>query len=152
MDCSTLGFPVFIVSWNLLTLLSVESVMPSTHFILFCPLLFLPLIFPSIRVFSNESAVHIRCPKYWSFSISPSDEYSGLISFKIDSFDVCVYIYTHTFPYLFHYGLSQDVEYSSLCCTVGCRLSILYIWVFKNIFYLFILLHWVLVGVQGFSL
>ena len=101
-----------------------------------CHLLFLPLIFPSIRVFSNESAVRIRWPKYWSFSTSPSDVYSGLISFKIDSFDVCVYIYRHTlFPVFFHYGLSQAVDYSSLCCTVGCCLSILYIRVF-NIFYL----------------
>ena len=56
--------------------------------ILFCPILLLPSIFPSIRVFSNESALHIRWPKYWSFSISPSNEYSGLISFRIDSFDL----------------------------------------------------------------
>ena len=62
--------------------MSIESVMPSNHLILFCPLLLLPLIFPSIRVFSNESVLHIRWPKYWSFSfnISPSNEYSGLIS------------------------------------------------------------------------
>ena len=65
--------------------------MPSNHLILCCPLLFLPSIFPSIRVFSNELALHIRWPKYWSFSfsISPSNEYSGLISFKIDWFDLC---------------------------------------------------------------
>ena len=63
---------------------SIESVMPSNHLILCRPLLLLPPIFPSIRVFSNESALHIRCPKYWSvsFSISPSNEYSGLISFS----------------------------------------------------------------------
>ena len=72
-------------SWILLKLMSIESVMPSNHLILCCPLLLLPSIFPSIRVFSNES-VHIRCPKYssFSFSISPSNEYSGLISFRID--------------------------------------------------------------------
>ena len=70
--------------------MSVESVMPSNHFILFHSLLLLPLIFPSIRVFSNESALHIRWPKYWSFrlSISPSNEYSGLISFWIDWSDL----------------------------------------------------------------
>ena len=70
--------------------MSVESVMSSNQLILCCPLLFLPLIFPSIRVFSNESALHIRWPKYWSFSlnISPSNEYSGLISFRMDWFDL----------------------------------------------------------------
>ena len=70
--------------------MSIESVMPSNHLILYCPLLLLPSIFPSIRVFSNESVLHIRWPKYWnfSFSISPSNEYSGLISFKIDWFDL----------------------------------------------------------------
>ena len=70
--------------------MSIESVMPSNHLILYCPRLLLPSIFPSIRVFSNESVLHIRWPKYWnfSFSISPSNEYSGLISFKIDWFDL----------------------------------------------------------------
>ena len=69
--------------------MSIESVMPSNHLILCCPLLLLPSIFPSIRVFSNESAPRIRRPKYWSFSfsLSPSNEYSGLITFKIDWFD-----------------------------------------------------------------
>ena len=71
-------------SWSLLKLMSIESVMPSNHLILGCPLLLLPSIFPSISVFSNESVLCIRWPKYWSFSISPSNEYSGLISFKID--------------------------------------------------------------------
>ena len=72
-------------SQSLLKLMSIESVMPSNHLIL-CPLLFLPSIFPSIRVFSNESVLCIRWPKYWSFSfnISPSNEYTGLISFKMD--------------------------------------------------------------------
>ena len=76
-------------SWSLPKLRSIESVMPSNHLILCCPLL-PPSIFPSIRVFSNESALHIRWPKYWSFSfsISPSNEYSGLISFRMDWFDL----------------------------------------------------------------
>ena len=73
-------------SQSLLKLMSIESVMPSKHLILCRPLLLLPSIFPSIRVFSNESVLHIRWPKDWSFSfsISPSSEYSGLISFRID--------------------------------------------------------------------
>ena len=72
-------------SRSLPKLMSIESVMASNHLILCCPLLLLPSIFPSIRVFSNESALHIRWPEYWSFSfnISPSNEYSGLISFRI---------------------------------------------------------------------
>ena len=79
-------------SHSLLKLMSIKSVMPSNHLILCRPLVLLPLIFPSIRVFSNESVLHIRWPKYWSFSfsISPSNEYSGLISFRIDWFDLAV--------------------------------------------------------------
>ena len=75
---------------SLLKLMYIESVMPSNHLILCHPLLLLPSIFPSIRVFSNESVLHIRWPKYWSFSfsISPSNEYSGLISFRIDRLDL----------------------------------------------------------------
>ena len=86
MNRSTPGLPV----WNSLRLMSVESVMPCSHLILCCPLLLLPSIFPSTRVFSNESAVHIRWPKYWSFSFStsPSNEHSGLISFKMDCLDL----------------------------------------------------------------
>ena len=75
-------------SQSLLKLMSTESVMPSNHLILCHPFLLLPSIFPSIRVFSNESVLHIRWPKYWSFSISLSSEYSGLISFRIDWFDL----------------------------------------------------------------
>ena len=71
-------------SWSLLKFMSNESVMPSNHPILCQPLLLLPSIFPCIRVFSNEPALCIRWPKYWSFSVSPSNEYSGLISFRID--------------------------------------------------------------------
>ena len=75
---------------SLLKLMSIESVMPFNHLILCCPLLLLPSIFPTIRVFSNESVLHIRWPKYWSFniSISPSSEYSGLISFRMDWLDL----------------------------------------------------------------
>ena len=77
-------------SWSMLKLMSITSVMPPNHLILCCPLLLLPSIFPSIQVFSNESIIHIRQPKYWSFSfsISPSNEYSGLISFKMDWLDL----------------------------------------------------------------
>ena len=76
--------------WSLWKLMSIESVMPSNHLIFCHPLLLLPTIFPSIRVFFSESVLHIRWPKYWSFSfsISPSHEYSGLISFRIDWFDL----------------------------------------------------------------
>ena len=77
-------------SWSLLKLMSIESVMPFNHLILCCPLLLLSSIFPSIRVFSSESVLHIRWPKYWSFSfsISPSNENSGLISFRMDWLDL----------------------------------------------------------------
>ena len=80
----------FTVSWSLLKLVPIKSVMPSNHLILCRPLLLLPSIFPSIRVFSNELTLLIRWPKYWSFSftISPSNEYSVLISFRIDWFDL----------------------------------------------------------------
>ena len=77
-------------SWSLLKLMSIESVMPSNHLILCHPFLLSPSIFPYIRVFSNKSALHIRWPKYWSFSfnISPSNEYSRLISFRMDWLDL----------------------------------------------------------------
>ena len=89
MDCSKPGLTIT-NSQSLLKLMSIESVMPSNHLILCGPLLLPPSIFPSIRVFSNESVLHIRWPKYWSFSfsISPSNEYSGLISFRIDWLDL----------------------------------------------------------------
>ena len=90
MDCSTPGFPVYIInSQSLLKLMPFKSVMASKHLILCHPLL-LPSIFPSIRLFFNESVLRIRWPKYWSFSfsISPSNEYSGLHSFRIDWFDL----------------------------------------------------------------
>ena len=79
----------FAISQSLLKLMSIELMIPSIHLILCCPLL-LPSIFPSIRIFSNESVLHIRWPNYWSFrfSISPSNEYSGLISFRINGLDL----------------------------------------------------------------
>ena len=77
-------------SWSLLKLMSIQSVMPSNHLILYCPLLLLPSILPRTRVFSNESVIRISWPKYWSFSftISPSNEYLGLISFRMDWLDL----------------------------------------------------------------
>ena len=90
MDCSSPALPNITNSLSLLKLISIESVMPSNHLILCLPLLLLPSIYPSIRVFSNESVLCIRWPKYWSFSfsITPSNEYSGLISFRIDWLDL----------------------------------------------------------------
>ena len=94
MDCSTVHDEASLsltISWSLLTLMSLESMMPSNHLIFCQPLLPLPSVFPSTKVFSNESALHIRGPKYWSFSFSssPSKEYSGLISFRMDWLDLC---------------------------------------------------------------
>ena len=91
MDCIIPGFLSLTISWSLLKHMSIESMMPSNHFILRCPLLFLPSIFSSIRVsfpVSSELALHITWPKYWSFSVSPFIEYSVLISFGIDWFDL----------------------------------------------------------------
>ena len=92
MDCSTPDSPSVTNSLSLLKLMSIELVMPSNNLILCCPLLLLPSIFPSIRVFCNESTLRIRWPKYWSFSfsISPSYAYLGLISFRIDLFELLV--------------------------------------------------------------
>ena len=89
MDCSMPGFPVLHISRSLLKLMSIESVISSRHLILCHPLFLLLSVFPSIRVFSNESALCIRWPKYWSFSfnISPSNEHPGLISFRMDWLD-----------------------------------------------------------------
>ena len=88
MDCSTQAYLFIMNSWSLLKLMSIESEMPSNH--LCCLPLLLPSIFPSIRIFSNELALRIRWPKYWSFSfsISHSNEYSGLISFRMDWLDL----------------------------------------------------------------
>ena len=104
MDCSTPAFLSFPISQCLLKLKSTESVMPSNHLILCCILLLLPSIFPSIRVFSNESALCIRGPMYWSFSfsISPSNEYLGLTSFRIGWFDLLAIQGTHKILLQYH--------------------------------------------------
>ena len=90
MNCSTQASPSITNSWSSLKLMSIKSVMPSSHLILCCPLLRLRPIPPSIRVFSNESALHMRWPKYWSFTLSiiPSKEHPGLISFRMDLLDL----------------------------------------------------------------
>ena len=90
MDCSMPGFPVLHYLLEFAQTVSIELVKPSSHLILCQPLFLLPSVFPSIRIFSSESAPQVRWPKYWSFSfsISPSNEYSGLISFRIDWFDL----------------------------------------------------------------
>ena len=90
MNCSTPGLPVHHQPQSLPKLMSIEMMMPSNHLIHCHPLLLLPSMFPSIRVFSSESVLHIRWPNYWSFSfnVSPSNEYSGLISFRMDWFDL----------------------------------------------------------------
>ena len=123
--------------------MSIKSVMPSNHLILCRPLLLLPSIFSSIRVFSNESALHIRWPKYCSFrfSISPSNEYSGLISFRIDWFDLLAvqgtlksllqhhrskasilqhsgFFYGPTLPSIHYYWENHSFDYMDLCCQV----------------------------------
>ena len=107
MDCSTPGLPTHHQSWSLLRLMSMKSVMPSNHLILCHPLFFLPSIFPSIRVFSNESVFSLRSPKDWSFSfsISPSNEYSGLISLRIDRLDLLTV--QETLRSLFQYHSSK---------------------------------------------
>ena len=104
----------FTISWSLLKLMSIESVRPSNHLFLCHPLLLLPSIFPCISVFSNESPLHIRCPKYWSFSfsISPSNDYSGLISFRTDQFDLLAV--QGTLKSLFqHYSLKASILWHS---------------------------------------
>ena len=90
MNCTNQASLSITISLSLLKLMSIESMMPSNHLLLFWPLLLLPSIFPSIKVFSNESALHIRWPKYsgYSFGMSPSSKHSGLISFRIDWFDL----------------------------------------------------------------
>ena len=99
----------FTISQNLLKIKSIESVMPSYHLILCYPLLLLPSIFPSIRVFSNESVLCIRWPKYWSFSfrISPSNEYSGMISFRMDWLDLLAVLLAGTLKSLLQHHSSK---------------------------------------------
>ena len=118
-------------SWNLLKLTSIESVMLYNHLILCCPLLLLPSIFPSIRVFSNESVLHIRWPKYWSFgfSLSPFNEYSVLISFRIDWFDLSAVQWTLK-RILQHHSLKASILWHSVLFMV--QLSHLYMTAGKN--------------------
>ena len=131
-------------SRSLLKPMSIESVMPSSHLILCCPLLLLPSIFPSIRVFSDESVLHIRWPKYWSFSfsISPSNEHSGLISFRMDWVDLLAV--QGTLKSLLQQHSSNAsiqwcsaffvVQLSHLCMTTGKTIT-LTIWTFVgNVF------------------
>ena len=111
-------------SWSLLKLMSVESVMPSNHLILCRPLLLLPAIFPSTRVFSNESVLHIRWPKYWSFSFSicPSNEYSGMISFRMDWLDLLAVQGTLKSLLQYHSSKASILQRSAFCldvCPIG---------------------------------
>ena len=102
-------------SWNLLKLMSIKLVMPSNHLILYHRLLLPSSIFPSIRVFSNESAFHIRWPKYWSFNfnISPSNEYSGLISFRMDRLDLLAVQGTFKSPLQHHSSKASIILHSA---------------------------------------
>ena len=101
-------------SWSLLKLMSIESAMPSNHLIFCHPLLLLPSIFPSIRIFSNDSVLWIRWPKYWSFSfsINPSNEYLGLVSFRIDWFDLLAVQGTLK-SLLYHHSLKASIIWCS---------------------------------------
>ena len=105
-------------SQSLLKLMSIESVMPSNHLILCCPLLRLPSVFPSIRVFSNESVLRIRWPKYWSFSfsISPSNAYSGLISFRMDWLDLLAVQETLKSLLQHHSSKASVLRHSAFLC------------------------------------
>ena len=113
-DCSTPGLPVHHQLYTLLKLMSIESVMPSNNLTLCHPLLLLLSILPSIRVFSHELALHIGRPKYWSisFSISPSNEYSGLISFRMDWLDLLAVQGTHK-SLLQHHGSKASILWHS---------------------------------------
>ena len=104
----------FTIAWSLLSFMSIKSVMLSNQLIICWPLLLLPSIFPSIRVFSIKSTTCIRCPKYWSFSNSPSKKYSGLISFRIDKFDLLAVQRTQ--------GPSPASQFKSINSSVFCLL------------------------------
>ena len=122
-----------------LKVMSIESVIPSNHLISCHPLLLLPSIFPSIRIFPNDLAFRIRQPKYWSFSISPSNEYSGLISFSIDWFDL-LFVHRTLKSLLQHHNLKASVLWHRACfmvqlshpyVTTGENIA-LTIWIFVN--------------------
>ena len=129
----------FTVSWSLLKLMSTESVMPCNHLIFSCPLLFLPSIFPSIKVFSSESALHIRWSNYWNFSFSPSNVYSELISCRIDWFDLLA-LQGNLKSLLQHYNWKASILWHSSFFMV--QLSYPYMTTWKNI----ALMRWNLVG------
>ena len=116
----TEAYQALLSTVSLLKLMCIESVMPSNHLILCCPLLLLLSIFPRIQVFSNESALHIRGPKYWSFSfsISLSSEYSGLISFRIDWFDLLA-VHRTLKSLLQHHSSKTSILYHSAFMTVN---------------------------------
>ena len=111
----------FTISWTLLKLMSIESIIPHNHLILCHPLLLLPSIFPSTRVFSKELALCIRWPKYWSFSISSSNAYSGLISFRIDWLDLLAV--QGTLKNLLPTPQSKSINYSGLSLFYGPTLT-----------------------------
>ena len=121
MNCSTSGYRVLTISWSLLKLMCTESVIPSNLLILCHPLLLLPSILPSIGVFSNELALPIRLSKYWSFSISPSKVYSGLISFRIDWFDFLSA--QGTLRSLLQYCIQQPISIGQWRFTHSTRIS-----------------------------
>ena len=145
--CQT--FLSFTISWSLLKFMSIESVMPSNHLILWCPLLLLPSIFPSIRDFSNELAVPIRWPKYWSFSfsINPFNEYSRLFSFWIDWFDLLSSFLQHhsSKASVFQCSAFSLVWLSHPCMTTG-KTIVLTIWLCQKseIFSFFFLIFFAL--------
>ena len=117
MDCSTPGLPVYHQLPGLHKLMFIESVMPSSHLILCCPLRLPPSVIPGIKVFSNESVLRIRWPKYWSFSISPCIEYSELISFKMDWLD-CLVVQGTLQSLLQHHSLKASIFQHSAFFTV----------------------------------
>ena len=145
MDCSTPGFPSITNSWSLLKLMSITSVMPSNDLILCLPILLLPSIFPSIRVFSNELILHIRWPKYWSFSFgfNPSNEYSGLIFFRIDWLDLLAvqgilksllqHIKPTAFAIFLRWGTRQRSPLSPLLFNMVLAVQVILIWQEKEI-------------------
>ena len=141
MNCNATAFPVLHYLPEFGKFMYIESVMLSNHLILCLPLLLLPSIFPSIRVFSNKSTLCIRWPKYWSFSfsISPSNEYSGLISFRIDWFDLLgvqktlknLLKHHNSKASILQHSAFFMVQFSHLCMTTGKTIA-LSIWTFAS--------------------
>ena len=125
------AFLSFTISWSLLKFMSIELMMPSNHLILGHPLLLLSSVFPSTRGSCNESASHIRWPKYWSFSISPSNEYSGLISFRIYWFDLLAVqglsrVFSNTTIQKYQFFCAQSSSFFSLGLLFGPTLTSLH--------------------------